>query len=109
MMLPRHDAAKGSLKNGVGPLWRLQALAAQGLMSLHNYGDLRCAAAAFGLHALTALEAFVERRLSSVAENVIERALAGARFAAHGAAADSTVAAGSGQGLALFHAVGSFA
>ena len=109
MMLPRQDAAKSRLQSGPGLLWRLQAVAAQGLMSLQNSGDLRCAAAAFALAALTALDGFIERRLSSVAENVIERALAGARFAARRAAADSTVAAGSGQGLALFHAVGSFA
>jgi hypothetical protein len=113
MMLPCHKAAKSSLnsslKSGLGPLWRLQALAAHGLMSLHKSADLRCAAAAFGLRALAALDAFVERRLSSLAQNVIERALAGARFAVRRVAADSTVAAGSGQGLALFQAIGSFA
>jgi MYXO-CTERM domain-containing protein len=56
--------------------------------------DLRWMLAAFALHALAAVEAFIQRQLVRLARNTMGRALEGARFAGSLSAADSMVAAG---------------
>jgi hypothetical protein len=57
------------------------------------------------LQALATLDVFLQKQLAAWAQNVITRALKGARFAA---AADTTVAAGGSQGC-LFREIGSLA
>jgi len=57
---------------------------------------LRLAVAALALRSFAALDAFAEKQLVSLAQNVMGRALQGARFAADMTAADTMVAAGGG-------------
>src|ERR1700737_1750491 len=103
MMFTREFAVHG----GLGPLWRVQtwALGRIGAIYCHS-GDLRWAIITFGLEALAAFDAFVQKQLAAWAQRIITRALQGARFAA---AADTTVAAGGSQCRALFREIGSLA
>jgi hypothetical protein len=88
------------------PVWRAQTRAF--LVSVHGAsGDVRRPIIALALHALAALEVFLQNQLASWARNVIGRAWQGARFAAEMTDADSTVAAGGSQGPALFREIGS--
>src|SRR5438132_638012 len=103
MMFSREFAVHG----GFGPLWRVHAWALGRFAAVDCHsGDLRFAIITLGLTALVALDAFMQQQLAAWAQNVISRALRGARFAA---AADTTVAAGCGQGRGLFGEIGSLA
>ena len=100
MMFSREFAVHG----GFGPLWRVHAWALGRFAAVDCHsGDLRFAIITLGL---VALDAFMQQQLAAWAQNVISRALRGARFAA---AADTTVAAGCGQGRGLFGEIGSLA
>jgi hypothetical protein len=80
---------------GFRPFWRVQAWAGEHLISVHcGSGDLRWAVATLALRAFAALDAFAEKQMVSLAQNVMGRALQGARFAADLTDADSMVAAG---------------
>ncbi|HWN78415.1 MAG TPA: hypothetical protein VNN81_11190 [Bradyrhizobium sp.] len=82
---------------GFRPFWRAQTWACEHLIPvLCTPGDLRWAVAALALRSFAALDAFAEKQLVSLAQNVMGRALQGARFAADMTAADTTVAAGGG-------------
>ena len=77
------------------PFCRAQAWACEHLVSVQcPSGDLRSAIAALALRSLAALDAFAEKQLVSLAQNVMGRALQGARFAADMTDADTMVAAG---------------
>jgi hypothetical protein len=97
MMFSRSFAVHG----GVAPLGRVQdqmrSWALERLVcacSRSPSPDLRWMLAAFALHALAAVEAFIQRQLVRLARNTMGRALEGARFAGSLSAADSMVAAG---------------
>jgi hypothetical protein len=107
MMFSRDFAVQGGLRGGFGPFWRLHAWALERAAAIHcQSGDPRWAIVGLGLGALAALDVFVQKQLAAWARKIITRALQGAYFAA---AADTTVAAGGGQGRALFRAIGSLA
>ena len=77
------------------PFCRAQAWACEHLVSVQcPSGDLRSAIAALALRSFAALDAFAEKQLVSLAQNVMGRALQGARFAADMTDADTMVAAG---------------
>jgi hypothetical protein len=77
------------------PLWRAQFWAATHLhFMLDSSGDLRCDIVTLATRALSALEAFAERQLSSWADHNMRRARQGADFAASITAAATMVAAG---------------
>jgi hypothetical protein len=79
------------------PFCRAQAWACEHLVSVQcTSGDLRSAIAALALRSFAALDAFAEKQLVSLAQNVMGRALQGARFAADMTDADTMVAAGGG-------------
>jgi hypothetical protein len=103
MMFSREFAVQGGLRS----LWRAQNRALERIVAIYCHsGDLRWTLVTLGLDALAAFDAFVQKQLAAWAQNVISRALKGARFAA---AADTTLAAGGSQGRALFRAIGSLA
>jgi hypothetical protein len=82
---------------GFRPFCRAQAWACEHLVSVQcTPGDLRSAIAALALRSFAALDAFTEKQLVSLAQNVMGRALQGARFAADMTDADTMVAAGGG-------------
>jgi hypothetical protein len=79
------------------PFCRAQAWACEHLVSVQcTSGDFRSAIAALALRSFAALDAFAEKQLVSLAQNVMGRALQGARFAADMTDADTMVAAGGG-------------
>jgi hypothetical protein len=79
------------------PFCRAQAWACEHLVSVqYTSGDLRSAIAALAQRPFAALDAFTEKQLVCLAQNVMERALQGARFAADMTDADTMVAAGGG-------------
>jgi hypothetical protein len=77
------------------PLWRSQLWAATHLLFMQDSsGDLRCDIVTLATRALSALEAFAERQLSSWADHNMRRARQGADFAAALSPADTMVATG---------------
>src|SRR5271165_5844951 len=103
MMFSREFAAYG----GFGSLWRPQTRVLERVVAVYCHsGDLRWTIVALGLDACAGLDALIQKLLAAWAQEIITRALKGARFAA---AADTTVAAGGSQGHRLFRAIGSLA
>jgi hypothetical protein len=106
MMFSRDFAVPG----GIRPLWRLHAWALERAAAIHcQSGNPRWAIVSLSLDALAALDVLAQKQLAAWAQNVITRALQGARFAADMTDADTTVAAGGSQGRGLFRATGSLA
>jgi hypothetical protein len=97
MMFSRSFAVHG----GFAPLGRVQdqmrSWALERLVCVCSRSpspDLRWMLAALALHALAAVEVFIQRQLVRLARNTMGRALEGARFAGSLSAADRMVAAG---------------
>jgi hypothetical protein len=106
MMFSRDFAVHGELR----PLRRVRSWALARVVAIRCQSkNPRWAIIGLCLGALAALDVLAQKQLAAWAQNVITRALQGARFAAEMTDADTTVAAGGSQGRALFRAIGSLA